>query len=177
MELIESATLLIELATIFLLYVFPLYIANATPIIVHGKTQLDLGLKIFGKPILGKGKTIIGTLAGITAGTLAGAIIALIFPYVLIVIPNYFGLALFLSTGAILGDITKSFFKRRFGIKSGQQWVLADQLDFIVGGLIVSTFFRIPEVWLVLVLLVATFFIHSASNYVAFKLKLKKVPW
>jgi len=168
---------LLDLAILFLLYVIPLYIANATPIIIHGKTPLDLGLKLFGKPILGKGKTIVGTFAGITTGTLIGAIIAILFPYALILIPDYFGLALFLSTGAILGDATKSFFKRRFNIKSGEQWVLADQLDFVVGGLIVSTFFRVPEVWLVVVLLVATFFIHSATNYLAFKLKLKKVPW
>ena len=166
-----------NLFILFLLYVIPLYVANATPIIIHGKTPLDLGIKLFGKPILGKGKTIIGTLAGITSGTLIGAIIAIIFPYSLVLIPEYFGLALFLSIGALAGDATKSFFKRRFGIKSGEQWVLADQLDFVVGGLIVSTLFRVPELWLILILLVATFFIHSASNFVAFKLKLKKVPW
>jgi len=167
----------LTLAIIFLLYIVPLYIANATPILIHGKMPLDLNKKLFGKPIFGKGKTIIGTISGIIAGTLAGALIAILFPYSLLLIPNYLELSFALAFGAILGDLAKSFFKRRFGIKSGEKWELADQLDFIVGGIIISAIIRIPEPGLVLVLLVATFFIHKGSNWVAHKLKLKKVPW
>ena len=160
-----------------LLYVIPLYIANSSPLLVHGKIPLDLNKKLFGEPILGKGKTILGTIAGITAGTGAGTIIYLLFPIAESYLPNYILLAFLLSTGAILGDITKSFFKRRFHIKSGERWELADQLDFVLGGLILSLFVRIPEYWLVVLLLIATFFIHKTSNYVAHKLKLKNVPW
>jgi CDP-2,3-bis-(O-geranylgeranyl)-sn-glycerol synthase len=169
--------IIIDLIIVLLLYVIPLYVANATPIIINGKVPLDLNLKLFGKPILGKGKTIRGTVAGIMGGTIAGLIVSLIFPYSLILIPGYYILSFFLSIGAIFGDITKSFFKRRFDIPSGEKWVLADQLDFVIGGLVVSTFFRVPELWLVVLLLVATFFIHSGSNFIAYKLKLKKVPW
>jgi len=167
----------LTLAIIFLLYIIPLYIANATPILIHGKVPLDLNKKLFGRPLFGKGKTIIGTVSGIAAGIIAGGLILVFFPYSLLVIPNYFGLAFALAFGAILGDLAKSFFKRRFGIKSGERWELADQLDFIIGGIVVSSLIRIPELWLVIVLLVATFFIHKGSNWVAHKLKLKKVPW
>ncbi|MFA5125733.1 MAG: CDP-2,3-bis-(O-geranylgeranyl)-sn-glycerol synthase [archaeon] len=162
---------------IFLLYIVPLYIANATPILIHGKMPLDLNKKLFGKPIFGKGKTIIGTVSGITAGIIAGALIIILFPYSLLVIPNYLELSFALAFGAIFGDLAKSFFKRRFGIKSGERWELADQLDFIIGGIIISSLLRVPELWLVLVLLIATFFIHKGSNWIAHKLKLKKVPW
>ena len=168
----------LDLVLIFLLYAFPLYVANATPILIHGKTPLDFNKKLFAKPILGKGKTIIGTIAGIAAGTLVGVLVILVFPYSQSLIPNYLYLSFILATGAILGDITKSFFKRRFGIKSGQQWVLADQLDFIMGGLILSSLLvQVPSILLAIVLLVTTFFIHSGANFLAFKLKLKKVPW
>ena len=176
--------LLIDSVILFLLYVIPLYIANASPILIHGKTPLDLNKKVFGKPIFGKGKTIIGTIVGVLAGTLAGLLILIIFPYSLVLfpgstfqIPNYFWLAFLLSAGAILGDLAKSFFKRRFDIKSGEKWEMADQLDFIIGGIILSILIRVPELWLVVILLVTTFFIHKGANWAAHKLKLKSVPW
>ena len=158
-------------------YVAPLYIANSSPVLVHGNIPLDLNKKIFGEPIFGKGKTILGTIAGITAGTGAGTIIYILFPIVQTILPNYILLAFLLSLGAILGDVTKSFFKRRFHIHSGEKWELADQLDFIIGGIVLSTIVRLPEIWLVVLLLVATFFIHKSFNYLAYKLKLKSVPW
>jgi len=163
---------------IFVLYLIPLYIANATPILIHGKTPIDFNKKLFGKPVFGKGKTIIGAASGIIAGAAAGAVISIFVPFVIGVLPNYIFLAFMLGLGAILGDLTKSFFKRRYGIKSGEKWDFADQLDFVAGGIILSAIFaRIPEWWVVIALLVATFFIHSATNFVAFRLKLKKVPW
>ncbi|MFA5931041.1 MAG: CDP-2,3-bis-(O-geranylgeranyl)-sn-glycerol synthase [archaeon] len=168
---------IIEAIIVTLLYVAPLYIANSSPVIVHGKVPLDLNKKIFGQPIFGKGKTMLGTFAGIIAGTGIGTIIFLLFPFVENIIPNYLQLAFLLAFGAIIGDLAKSFFKRRFSIKSGEKWELADQLDFIVGGLLLSMLIRVPELWLVALLLFATFFIHKVMNWLAFKLKLKTVPW
>ena len=167
----------INLLILILLYVVPLYIANSAPVIIHGRTPLDLNKKLFSKPIFGKGKTIIGFLAGITAGTLVGAIITIAFPYVLTIVPNYLELAFFLSFGALIGDLVKSFAKRRFGIKRGEKWIFMDQLDFIVGGLLFSLIVRFPEPWVLFVLFVATFFVHLVTNWGAFKLGLKKVPW
>lgn len=167
----------INLLVEILLYVIPLYVANSIPVVVHGRTPIDFNKKLFGKAIFGRGKTILGALAGITAGTLIGAVTVLVFPYSLFVVPNYIVLAFFLALGAIVGDLVKSFFKRRFGINRGEKWVLADQLDFIVGGLFFSFIVRIPELWVVVVLFVATFFIHSGTNWGAYRLGLKKVPW
>lgn len=59
---------------IFLGYVIPLYFANASPIILHGKIPLDLNFKFNNKRILGDGKSILGTLFGIISGTVAGFI-------------------------------------------------------------------------------------------------------
>ena len=172
-----TTKMLLDILALILMYVLPLYVANSAPVIVHGRTPLDLNRKLFGKPIFGKGKTLIGFLAGITSGTLVGGIVILIFPYSLTLVPNYIVLAFFLSLGALVGDLVKSFAKRRFGIKRGEKWVIWDQLDFILGGLLLSFVVRFPEPLIALTLFVATFFIHSGTNYLAFKAGLKKVPW
>ncbi len=168
---------LITPLVIIFLYIIPLYVSNSTPVLSKGRIPLDLNKKIGVNPILGKGKTIEGTLTGILCGIIAGLLITIFFPYSNVLVPNYLAVAILLSFGAIIGDLVKSFFKRRFGIKSGQRWVIADQLDFILGGLILSSFLVLPEIWLVVILLIATFFIHLWSNFFAHKLGLKKVPW
>ena len=167
---------LLNLVFLFVVYAATMYFANAAPIILHGKTPIDLGKKLFGERIFGEGKTILGALSGILIGVSAGALVYFIVPTAQ-TIPNYFLFIVFLSIGAIFGDIAKSFFKRRIKIKSGEQWAFADQLDFILGGLILSSFIRVPELEIVVALLILTVFVHSATNYLAFKIKLKKVPW
>jgi len=166
-----------ELILILFAYLLPLYVANATPILFHGKVPVDLGKKYAGERVLGKGKTILGVLCGILGGIFVGILFGLIFPKIFELIPTYLVLIIVLSTGALVGDMVKSFAKRRKGIKSGGRWFLVDQLDFIVGGLVFSLIIRIPEIWVVVILLVVTGFIHTATNIIAFKLKLKKVPW
>ena len=102
-----------EIIILIIAYLIPMYVANATPIIFHGRIPVDLGKTINGKRVLGKGKTILGALCGIIGGVLVGFLFMMIFPGILFLIPNYFLLVLLLSAGAILGDMTKSFFKRK----------------------------------------------------------------
>jgi len=166
-----------EFILILAAYLLPLYVANATPILFHGKIPVDLGKSYKGERVLGKGKTILGALCGVLGGTFIGIIFGLLFPQIRILIPHYSIIIILLSSGAIIGDMTKSFAKRRKGIKSGGRWFLVDQLDFIIGGLLFSLLIRIPEIGVVVFLLVVTVFIHTATNIIAFKLKLKKVPW
>jgi CDP-2,3-bis-(O-geranylgeranyl)-sn-glycerol synthase len=168
---------LINLIVLIAAYTVPMYFANAMPVLFHGTKPLDFGRKFGGKRIFGKGKTVLGTLGGMLGGMAAGFVLLLSFPEILILIPNYFFLVITLAIGAILGDAIKSFFKRQLGIPSGQQWLLADQLDFVAGGFLLSLLVRVPEFEVVAILLLATGFIHLFTNFAAFKLKLKKVPW
>jgi len=161
---------------IVLAYLIPLYVSNSSPLLFHGKIPLDLNLKFNKKRLLGDGKSILGTLVGIIFGTCAGMIYFFISP-INLVIPNYFVLAFLLALGGVSGDIIESFFKRRIGIKRGEAWLGFDQTDFILGGLIMSLIFRIPEIEVVIFILILTLFAHPFSNWVAFKIKLKKVPW
>lgn len=158
-------------------YIIPLYITNAMPILLHGKKPLDFGLKFKGNRILGKGKSILGTLSAFLGGVVSSLILIYFFPKILVIIPNYFLLAMILSIGAILGDLVESFFKRRFNLKSGAQLLFWDQLDFIIGGLLISLLVRVPEIEIIIILLLITVFIHLFSNNIAYKIGLKKVPW
>ena len=44
------------------------------------------------------------------------------------------------GVGALGGDSIKSLIKRQLGIAPGRSWIPADQLDFVVGGLVVLFF-------------------------------------
>lgn len=161
-------------------YAVPMYFANAAPLLFfnyHSKIPLDFGKKIGKERILGKGKTWLGTETGIICGFAAGAVLAIAFPATFETIPNYFSLAGLLAIGAVAGDLAKSFVKRRIGIESGKMWLFADQLDFVAGGLLLSTAARMPEAGVVAAIVVATMFIHICTNFAAFKMKIKKVPW
>jgi len=94
--------------------------------------------------------------------------------------PLMIPIVLSLCTGALLGDIVESFFKRRMGKERGEDWIPFDQLDFVVGALLLSfitssiidLFDILPYNWFlknfsplhILVILILTPFLHILSN-------------
>ncbi len=52
--------------------ILPAYAANAFPVVIKGKRPLDFRRKLVKHRILGDGKTIEGTLAGIVFGIVVG---------------------------------------------------------------------------------------------------------
>lgn len=164
-----------------LIYVLPAYIANATPVvsvkIIGRSTPLDRGLHAWdNKRILGDGKTVEGLVSGIIVGASSG-------------IPAYFLTNVFrsifeplaLSAGAMVGDILGSFIKRRIGLERGRPLPPIDQLGFLLSALFFSyMFYGLPS-WVSLdvfiILLIITFFLHIATNYVAYILRLKDRPY
>jgi CDP-2,3-bis-(O-geranylgeranyl)-sn-glycerol synthase len=170
-----------------LYYISPAYCANALAIFGGGK-PIDSGKTWRGKRILGDGKTWRGLLIGILAGTLFG----LMWYYLSQHPPlntTYYGVfdfritdpffGLYLGFGALFGDLVKSFFKRRVGIKRGRPWWGADQLDQLFGGLLFAWLFApkfiIFEEFVTLIAL--TLAIHLAGNQIAYYTKRKKVRW
>ena len=180
--------------------VIPIYVANASAVIVGGGTPIDFG-KTWndGRRILGDGKTWRGLFAGTFLGMTAGFGLAVVASYLstseynFLHLTNFEGfpvmiLILFsLCFGALLGDVIESFFKRRIGKDRGQDWIPFDQLDFIVGALLFSFlasellyvvhftssqwFFVHITLWHILVLLVVTPFIHITANFLLRKIK------
>ena len=159
---------LLDLIIQALWFILPAYLANASPVIfaklAKGKYPIDCGLKWSdGRPILGAGKTWPGLLGGIFVGALVGGIQGAIL------------VGFLLALGALLGDMTKSFFKRRLRMDRGESWPFVDQWDFLIGALLLVSIVQIPSLAIVVVLFVITPLIHLGGNSLAYLLKLKKV--
>ena len=165
----ETAQLIVEA----LLFIFPAYCANAIPVITGGGRPIDLGNKLSdGKPIFGKNKTFRGFFSGLTVGMAVGFMESLVFEY-----PVLFGL--FLSLGALFGDLVGAFVKRRLGLAPGDLLPIADQVDFIIGAILFSIPICLEALsWqLVITVLIITPPVHLLTNFVAYKLGLKSNPW
>ena len=162
-----------------ILFLLPMYFANSSAVISGGKTPLDLNIRAWdGKRWLGNSKTFKGTFAAIFIGTLAAVVIANLVPqHTTSIAENYVLFGFMVSIGAMLGDITGSFLKRRVNIESGKQVFLLDQLDFWVGGIILGSVFFMPSLLQLIAMVIITFLAHRFFNWVAFKAQLKEVPW
>lgn len=154
-----------------LLFIFPAYCANAVPVLAGGGTPMDFGKNFFdGKRIFGDHKTFRGFFFGLLVGILVGIVEFLIFDYpiLFIILP---------PLGALVGDLLGSFAKRRIGISPGGLFPIVDQIDFVIGALLFSIPLSILTWELALVVILITPPIHLLTNFVAFKMRLKKHPW
>lgn len=161
-------------------FVWPAYCANAFPVVMKGKKSLDFNKKFGKERLLGKSKTIEGTVGGIAIGILIGLIQMYFhsrFPRELGLVQFTIPLIIALSFGALFGDIVGSFIKRRLGIQPGKKTVPLDQLDFLVFALIFAGFFAIIDIGIIIILVVLTPPIHLFTNFIGHSAKLKKRPW
>jgi CDP-2,3-bis-(O-geranylgeranyl)-sn-glycerol synthase len=160
-------------------FIFPAYCANGTPVLAGGGKKMDFGKNfIDGKRIFGNNKTFRGFFFGWAVGFAVGLAEGAVFGF-----DNYPVLfSLLIPLGALLGDLTGAFIKRRLNIAPGGLLPVVDQIDFVVGAVV----FALPLMligwqglsWQVAVtVLLITPPIHLFTNYIAYKLKLKKNPW
>ncbi len=169
---------MIETLAIVALYLIPLYITNASALIFGGKKPLDFGKKLFGKEILGKGKTFKGTFLGISIGILSVFLLSFLLPeFTALFHPDYLLVGSMICVGALAGDLVGSFIKRRTGVPRGGQILILDQLDFVIGGIAFSYWARTPSILETTLIIVITLIAHRAANFIAFKWKMKSVPW
>jgi CDP-2,3-bis-(O-geranylgeranyl)-sn-glycerol synthase len=168
----------------------PAYLANMAPVFatkLFGNKYawpLDFGKTYKDKEILGKNKTWRGLIAGIAVA------IAIIYLQTYLYNFNFFkNLSLFdyqaidkisygflFGLGVILGDAVKSFFKRRTNQKPGARWFFWDQLDFL-GALILILFVYLPPWYIFILIIIISPFLPLVSNWLGYKLKIKKVAW
>ncbi|MEM0216193.1 MAG: CDP-2,3-bis-(O-geranylgeranyl)-sn-glycerol synthase [Candidatus Bathyarchaeia archaeon] len=153
-------------------FIFPAYCANAAPVLFGGGTPIDMDRKFLdGKPIFGKNKTFKGFISGLLVGTFAGFLESIIFP------GYQMSLGFFISLGALLGDLAGAFLKRRIGMAPGEMLPVIDQIDFIMGAIILAFPFFELTLELVAVIFVITIPLHVLTNFVAYRLGLKSKPW
>lgn len=175
--------MIIATVIIALWLMLPAHIVNPTAVVFGGGKPIDFGKKWRdGRRILGDGKTFRGLFGGIACGIIIGLIQMQILPL------SYLGIftitsIITLSVGAILGDILKSFFKRRLGLERGAKFPLVDQLDFVVGAWILTYIFDPVwftnnfTFWIIITVLILTPLLHRLTNILGYYLKLKKEPW
>ena len=175
------------------LYFFlPSYVGNAAPVLLNRLgwwkslfVPIDGGRTFKGAPLFGKTKTWRGLVGGAFAGLL---IVALQYALYISVpelhwlyllpydAPTILGLGFLLGLGEGLGDLTKSFFKRRLHIKSSGPFFPFDQLSFL-GALLLGSLYYFPGTEHLVVIVLFSLIIPVISNVVAYKLGWKSVPW
>jgi CDP-2,3-bis-(O-geranylgeranyl)-sn-glycerol synthase len=155
-------------------FIFPAYCANATPVLAGGGTKMDFGKNFLdGKRIFGDNKTFRGFFFGWGVGIGVGLIEGLVFSF-----QSYSILfSLLIPLGALLGDLTGAFLKRRLGIGPGGLLPVVDQVDFVIGAIVFSIPLSVISWQLAVAVLLITPPIHLFTNFLAYKLHLKRNPW
>lgn len=170
----------------------PAYLANGAPVVFDKfnllpnlKKPIDGGRKIGRDYIFGETKTWRGLVAGVLVGAFTGFIMAIF------TCPNYVnceltftewlmtgpGLGAILGFGIIMGDLIKSFFKRRLHIKSTAPFFPFDQMDYLGALLLLYLFFPfIPAIHFWIILIISPLF-PILANITAYFLGWKKVWW
>jgi CDP-2,3-bis-(O-geranylgeranyl)-sn-glycerol synthase len=164
----------------------PAYIPNPIAALCGGGIPIDLGRNYSdGRRLFGDGKTYRGLLIGVLAGIAVGFFqIWLKSTYGWDFLPSHTLISVIaLAIGALLGDMAKSFFKRRLGKGRGEQWPVADQYDLVAGAffllLIVdpSWLFMTITLPILIMILILTPILHRVVNIIGYLCHIKDVPW
>ncbi|MFB6090262.1 MAG: CDP-2,3-bis-(O-geranylgeranyl)-sn-glycerol synthase [Halobellus sp.] len=180
--------MLLDLVAFAFWAMLPAYVPNNVAVLAGGGAPIDGGRTMGGRRLLGDGKTWRGTAVGTLAGVaLAGAlnVVAPVFVRLTgLSVPTFPIAAAFgLAFGAMLGDVTASFLKRRTGRERGAAFPVVDQLDFVVGALACTAavdlawFLDTFSLAVVGVVVVLTPVLHVVTNVIAYLLGLKDEPY
>lgn len=147
---------------------------------------VDMGKKFRGKPILGRNKTIRGLIFGVLVGILVVFIQTVLYNNYsafrdISIIPydqyNFVLLGFLMGFGALLGDMVKSFIKRQIGVDPGKRFVPFDQVDFVIGFLLLSSIVFVPPWQVAVFLIVLVPVLHIVINHIGYYIGIQKVKW
>ncbi|MDO5844612.1 MAG: CDP-2,3-bis-(O-geranylgeranyl)-sn-glycerol synthase [Methanocorpusculum sp.] len=174
----------------------PAYIPNPAAALVGGGTPIDFGkCAKDGNRIFGDGKTWRGLIGGILIGIIFGIVqIFLVNTFHWDFLPQHTIITVCaLAAGSLLGDLIKSYFKRRLGKDRGTKWPIADMYDMVVGSLVLLTLVLLVTgnigwfaetfqtvgwgVGVLVAILILSPLLHRGTNIIGYLLGLKKVPW
>jgi CDP-2,3-bis-(O-geranylgeranyl)-sn-glycerol synthase len=144
---------------------------------------VDRGVKWRGREIFGKNKTWRGLLVGTITGIIAAGIQAALFfktdffktntliDYEKV---NFILFGALMGAGALIGDLVKSFIKRRLDKPSGEPWFPWDQLDWIAGAIILSSVVYVPSPRAAAATAVLYAGVHLCSDRIVCRMGIKK---
>lgn len=175
-------------------FFLPAFLANPSAVLWGGGTPMDFGKTLRdGERVFGDGKTWRGLIGGTLGGALIGLLLTL--PFVLLSPTSSWSFGSpaeaflasgLLAFGALLGDLTGAFVKRRMHKPRGAKAPGLDQYDFVVGGLVVSLLlasWSVPrffsgDAWYgLLAIILITPVLHRGVNIVGFRIGKKHEPW
>ena len=164
----------------------PAWLPNPIAALFGGGRPIDGGRVLRdGYRVLGNGKTWRGFAAGVLAGLAIGAVqIAVQNLSLPVPLPLQTPLTVFaLAVGALLGDMVKSFFKRRLGRDRGEAWPVVDQFDLVVGAFVllaiatpgwIAANVTLPVLVFIVIL---TPLLHRIMNLIGYAAGIKEEPW
>ncbi len=150
----------------------PAMVANVTPPIIakilpkFWVFPIDGYASINHKRVLGNNKTWRGLIGGIVLGQFSFLLVKKYFEP----IPFYFGSVA--AFGVLSGDCLESFLKRRLNISPGKSWFPFDQIDWIIGFLVILSFFIKVDLHMVIFYLVFGFTVHILAKVIGYWLKI-----
>lgn len=176
-------------------FFLPAFAANPMAVLFGGGTPVDLGRTLGdGERIFGDGKTWRGLIGGTATGALLGLLLSLPF-----LVPSQesawsfgrsageaFGASAVLAFGALLGDLSGAFVKRRMHMARGTKARGLDQYDFVAGAVLLSLaipawslrrFFVGDALFGLLAIILITPALHRAVNLVGYRMGKKHEPW
>jgi CDP-2,3-bis-(O-geranylgeranyl)-sn-glycerol synthase len=168
----------------------PAYVPNPAAVIFGGGQPIDEGATWRdGRRLFGDGKTVRGFFLGVLSGIAVG-VVELWLQVPAGLTPGWSFLPLHttvtictFAAGALLGDLAKSFIKRRIGKKQGEPWPVADQYDLVAGAFLLTALtspgWLIGTITLPIIawILVLTPFLHRITNIAGHRLGVTRVPW
>ncbi len=176
----------------------PAYIANSVAVLTGGYFPIDQGKTLSdGNRILGDGKT----WSGLVGGTLGGIVFGLILDAgdSRMALEHFTGeeyeeslwgnnpvlVFTLLSFGALFGDMSASFYKRRQNLKRGEKFALLDMYDFIFMSLLLCLIIQFTwlSTWIIdgwkplFSIIFLTPILHRVVNIIGYKIGVKNEPW
>ena len=166
----------------------PAYVPNNAAVLAGGGRPIDGGRMLGESRLLGDGKTWRGTFVGWLAGAVLAVLLNQLNPaasdLLAISLPAFpVEIIVAFPLGAMVGDIGASFLKRRSGRERGAPFPGVDQLDFVIGTLVLGVlaapvwFFDVFTVPVLVAVFLLTPVLHVTTNGIAYILGLKDEPW
>jgi CDP-2,3-bis-(O-geranylgeranyl)-sn-glycerol synthase len=179
---------------IFTIWFFlPAGVANVTPIVAAKLPQirryvypLDFHRTLRGRRILGAHKTVRGIVTGIIMAVITSLVQQQLYQFNVADIRHFIPIAytvlnpalfgFLLGLGALGGDAAESFLKRQIGIRPGKAWFPFDQIDYILGSMLLTFFYIRLSVTAYVLGLIIWFLMHIIFSAIGYLFKLKKNP-
>ena len=155
-------------------FFIPAYIANMTPVFIRKWNVFSWPLS---KKLFGAHKTWRGLIFGVFAAVIVAGLQDLIWPSLSVAPGEWPAIGFLLGFGALAGDAVKSFFKRKAGVKPGGRWIPWDQIDYIIGALLLVSIVHFPGWNVVIILLIISFIGHFVVSKIGYAMGIRRHPW